>query len=70
LQVQPTTAGSIRNEDVLTEKGERLSVILVALAHWGESDAFAPDEERPQVVDRPDRRPVLALAEDGGNWAG
>ena len=67
LEVHPTTGGSTRNEYVLTEKGERLSVVLVAVAHWGESYAFAPDEERPQVVDRRDRRPVrvLALAEDG-----
>ena len=55
------------NEYLLTDKGRQLSVVLVALANWGESHAFASDEDAPMVVDRRDGWPVrvVALAQDG-----
>jgi DNA-binding HxlR family transcriptional regulator len=58
LALEPAGEGGRRNDYVLTEKGERLSVVLVALAQWGECYAFAPDEIAPQAVDRRDGKPV------------
>ena len=51
----------------LTDRGRQLSVVLVALAQWGGSHAFAAGEQAPVVVDRRDGRPVrvVALADDG-----
>ncbi len=66
LEIRPHENSS-HNEYHLTDKGRQLSVVLVALAQWGGSHAFMPDEPAPVVVDRRDGLPVrvVALADDG-----
>lgn len=61
LVVAPASDGSAYKEYVLTEKGERLHVALVALWQWGEEFAFAPDETAPRMIDARSRRPLPPL---------
>jgi DNA-binding HxlR family transcriptional regulator len=58
LAVQPSSKGGSRNCYVLTEKGERLRLVLRALGEWGESFTVAPDEASHQGVDRSDHETV------------
>jgi DNA-binding HxlR family transcriptional regulator len=48
LEVQPSPEGGSRSCYVLTEKGELLKGVVVALARWGERFTIAPDEISPQ----------------------
>ncbi len=61
LVVEPASDGSAYKDYVLTEKGERLHVAMVALWQWGEEFAFAPDETAPRMVDALSRRPLPPL---------
>jgi DNA-binding HxlR family transcriptional regulator len=44
--------GTSYKEYQLTEKGEALLPVLVAMRQWGERFLFAPGEPRPKLVDR------------------
>ena len=61
LVIEPASDGSAYREYVLTEKGERLHVALVALWQWGAEFAFAPDENAPRMIDARSRRPLPPL---------
>ena len=61
MVVKPASDGSAYKEYVLTEKGERLHVALVALWQWGEAFAFVPPEEAPTMIDRRNQRPLPPL---------
>ena len=61
LVIEPASDGSAYKEYVLTEKGERLHVSLVALWQWGEEFAFAPHETAPRMMDVQSGRPLPPL---------
>lgn len=61
LEAAPASDGSAYQEYVLTRKGRGLFPVLVALRQWGEDFFFAPEESRPQLVDRKYGRPVGKL---------
>ena len=61
LVLEPASDGSAYKEYVLTEKGERLHVAIVAIWQWGEEFAFAPDETAPRMIDVQSRRPLPPL---------
>ena len=48
LETQPDPNGGARSHYTLSEKGRKLRGVLIALAQWGESFAFAPDESPPK----------------------
>ncbi|MFE0515243.1 winged helix-turn-helix transcriptional regulator [Streptomyces sp. NPDC058964] len=51
LRLEPASDGSAYQEYVLTEKGESLRLVLMALRQWGEDFLFAPDDRPlPHVV--------------------
>jgi DNA-binding HxlR family transcriptional regulator len=53
---------------VLTDKGERLYVVLIALWQWGEEACFAPGELRVAMLDSQQQMPLARLeprAKDG-----
>ncbi|WP_158810932.1 helix-turn-helix domain-containing protein [Beijerinckia sp. L45] len=57
-----------RNRYVLTEKGRRLYVVLIALWQWGEDTCFDGDELSSAMVDGEARLPLAKLeprARDG-----
>ena len=61
LVVEPASDGSAYKEYVLTEKGERLHVAMVALWQWGEDFAFSPHETAPRLIDVNSRMPLPPL---------
>ncbi len=46
---------------VLTEKGEQLSVVLIALWQWGERTCFKPSEFKFNMVDKARGQPLAEL---------
>ena len=68
FSVEPSSQSPARNRYVLTEKGESLYVILVALWQWGEKYRFAKNEIEMTLVDeRHGARiaPLRVMAADG-----
>jgi DNA-binding HxlR family transcriptional regulator len=61
MTTEPASDGSAYRQYRLTEKGKALRVPLVALRQWGEMFLFEPEEERLQLVDTRDSRPVAPL---------
>ena len=61
MVVEPASDGSAYKEYVLTRKGERLHVAMVALWQWGEDYAFAPHETAPRMMDVRNGRPLPPL---------
>ncbi|TQM32930.1 winged helix-turn-helix transcriptional regulator [Nocardia bhagyanarayanae] len=55
-----TTPGGKRHSYVLTEAGQDLFTVVVALRQWGERHAFATDEPHSTLVDRHDS-PIAPL---------
>jgi hypothetical protein len=56
------------NRYVLTQKGEKLYVVLIALWQWGEENCFKPGELKHVMVDSQNRKPLKRLqikAKDG-----
>lgn len=47
----PAADGSAYREYALTEKGEKLQVVIGALWQWGEEFCFSPQEAKPVIVD-------------------
>jgi DNA-binding HxlR family transcriptional regulator len=60
LRRQPAPSGR-RQEYVLTDAGEELFTLIVALRQWGESHAFTPGEPHSVLVDDESRAPVPPL---------
>lgn len=52
MEMAPASDGSAFKEYVLTEKGEKLFVVIVALWQWGEETCFEPDEMRFTMLDK------------------
>ncbi len=67
LQRVPAGDGSAYREYVLTDKGERLLLVLTALGQWGETSLFAPGEKRGIVCDRRSLEPLPLIELRGGD---
>jgi len=68
LAVQPSAKGGAYQEYVLTERGQRLFPVVVALRQWGESELFAPGEAHSDLVEKNTGKSVRRMApvgEDG-----
>jgi DNA-binding HxlR family transcriptional regulator len=68
MEVAPASDGSAYQEYVLTEKGQRLLPVLVALGQWGGDFLFELGEPRALSVDARNGRPLRRLevrSEDG-----
>ena len=52
MTMAPAADGTSYQEYQLTEKGEALLPVLVAMRQWGERFLFAPGEPRQELVDR------------------
>ena len=52
MTMAPAADGTSYQEYQLTEKGEALLPVLVAMRQWGERFLFAPGEPHPELVDR------------------
>jgi DNA-binding HxlR family transcriptional regulator len=69
MELAPASDGTAYKEYVLTEKGQSLYVVVVALWQWGETFSFAPDKRKKAKVDKKNRRvraaPLELRAEDG-----
>jgi len=57
----PASDGSAYSEYVLTEKGESLYLVIVALWQWGETYAFAPGELNTALVAGEKRKRLAPL---------
>ena len=60
--IAPASDGTAYQEYVLTDKGERLFPVIVALRQWGEQNLFAQGERHSLLVDRRTGRPVPFMA--------
>lgn len=68
LRTQPASDGTAYQEYVLTEKGERLFPLVVALRQWGERYLFASGEPHSVLIDKRTLQvvpPMAPTAEDG-----
>ncbi|UYB52734.1 helix-turn-helix transcriptional regulator [Xanthomonas sp. AM6] len=61
LALRPAADGSAYQEYALTEKGEQLFPLLLALRQWGERHLFAPGEAHSRLLDRRTGKPVPAM---------
>lgn len=62
LTLAPASDGSAYQEYVLTEKGTKLFLIIVALRQWGEDHLYRADEPRSMLVDAQKNQPVSRLS--------
>ena len=68
MDTVPASDGGPYQEYVLTQKGQGLFPLLVALRQWGEDFFFEPNEPHVTLVDRATKLPVRRLelrAQDG-----
>ncbi|WP_407574977.1 winged helix-turn-helix transcriptional regulator [Raoultella terrigena] len=68
LRTQAASDGTAYQEYVLTEKGERLFPLVVALRQWGERYLFASGEPHSVLIDKRTLQavpPMAPTAEDG-----
>jgi len=68
LEIAPASDGSAYNEYGLTEKGERLFPVIIALGQWGLDFLFSPGEPRSKPVDSKNGKPLekmRVLSRDG-----
>ncbi len=61
LATAPASDGTAYKEYVLTPKGEKLYLVVVALWQWGEEFCFAPGELTYDMVDKDTRKPFQPL---------
>lgn len=61
LTVGPASDGTSYQEYLLTEKGESLFPLVVALRQWGERYLFAPQQARSQLVDARSGQPLALM---------
>ncbi|AVH19074.1 transcriptional regulator [Enterobacter sp. SGAir0187] len=62
LTLQGASDGTAYQEYVLTDKGEALFPLVVALRQWGEQNLFAQGERHSLLVDRRTGKPVPFMA--------
>ena len=68
LSTQAASDGTAYQEYVLTEKGERLFPIVVALRQWGEQYLFADSERHSVLIDKRTQHALplmMPVAQDG-----
>lgn len=68
LAIRPASDGSAYHEYVLTEHGEALFPVVVALRQWGERHLFAEGEPRSELVEKNTGKPLHFMrprGEDG-----
>ncbi len=68
METRPTADGGAHHEYHLTEKGQRLRLVLVALRQWGEDNLFTAGEAKTVMVEKETGRPIGRLrltAQDG-----
>lgn len=68
LAVQPASDGSAYQEYVLTEKGEQLFPVVLALRQWGEQHLFRRGEKHSLLLDKDSGAalpPMLPHSRDG-----
>ena len=65
LATAPASDGTAYKEYVLTPKGKKLYLVLVALWQWGEEFCFAPGEHTYDMVDA---EAVSAARTQGARW--
>ncbi|MGY4623390.1 winged helix-turn-helix transcriptional regulator [Bradyrhizobium sp. USDA 4486] len=68
FRVEPDDVSPSINRYLLTDKGEKLYVVLIALWQWGEENCFKPGELKHVIVDTRNRKPLERLqirAKDG-----
>ncbi|MDM0042748.1 helix-turn-helix domain-containing protein [Variovorax sp. J22G21] len=68
LTTAPASDGSSYREYVLTEKGERLYLVVASLWQWGEEFCFPPGQLSYDLVDRQTHeklRPLELKSQDG-----
>ena len=58
MTMAPAADGTSYQEYQLTEKGEALLPVLVAMRQWGAWFLFAPDEKHPELVDVRSGKPL------------
>ena len=58
LAIQPASDGSAYRAYVLTKQCEVLFPVVVALRQWGESQLFAEDEPRSELVEKHTGKPL------------
>ncbi|NOV22105.1 transcriptional regulator [Cupriavidus necator] len=69
LATRPASDGSAYQEYVLTEMGEGLFPIVLALRQWGERHLFARGERRSQMVEKRTGKPVPLMMPRRGDGA-
>lgn len=62
LEMQAASDGTAYQEYVLTEKGERLFPVVVAMRQWGEQHLFPENERHSQLIDKQTREPIAYMA--------
>lgn len=65
LAAQPNAKGGAYQEYVLTERGQRLFAVVVALRQWGEGELFAPGEAHSDLVEKKTGKPLRRMAPVG-----
>ncbi|MER7506060.1 helix-turn-helix domain-containing protein [Nonomuraea pusilla] len=61
LRTEPAAGAAAYRAYVLTEKGQDLFDVVIALRQWGERHAFTPDEEYRPLIDRTTGHPLPRL---------
>jgi DNA-binding HxlR family transcriptional regulator len=61
LQSVPAADGSTYQDYVLTEKGQGLFTVLIALGQWGSENLFGPGRSPAMLVDIESNQPVRKL---------
>lgn len=61
MAIRPAADGTAYHEYVLTEKGQSLFPVIVALRQWGEAELYRPTEKHSRLVDRKSGKPVPRL---------
>ncbi|MDY0960554.1 helix-turn-helix domain-containing protein [Massilia sp. CFBP9026] len=69
LAIQPSAKGGAYQEYVLTERGQRLFPVVVALRQWGEVELFAQGEAHSDLVEKKTGKSLRRMAPvgEGGN---
>ena len=62
LAMKPASDGTAYQEYVLTDKGEHLFTVIVALRQWGEDNLFGENEPHSVLIDKTTGKPVLPVA--------
>lgn len=65
LALQPGSNGGAHQEYVLTEQGQSLFPVVVALRQWGERYLFEPHEPHSELIEKQTGAPVPFMAPHG-----